>query len=128
MDNGQGISKQVAIPFCRGCLRYQKPPWMKVELESREMLALCLSRVRGLGKDAKLIDAGFIWTEPHSRRIKVKLKVEKEVLNGAIVQQVFVVDFVVTNQQCLDCQKSYTENTWTACMYHHHLTRHTQTG
>ncbi len=38
-----------------------------------------------------------------------------QILNGAIVQQTFVVDFVVTNQQCLDCQKSYTENTWTAC-------------
>ncbi len=50
-----------------------------MELESREMLALCLSRIRGLNKDVKLIDAGFIWTEPHSRRIKVKLKVEKEV-------------------------------------------------
>lgn len=27
----------------------------------------------------RLVDAGFIWTEPHSRRIKVKLTVQKEV-------------------------------------------------
>ena len=27
----------------------------------------------------RLIDAGFIWTEPHSKRIKVKLTIQKEV-------------------------------------------------
>ena len=25
------------------------------------------------------MDAGFIWTEPHSKRIKVKLTIQKEV-------------------------------------------------
>lgn len=40
----------------------------------------------------KLIDAGFIWTEPHSRRLKLKLTIQKEVMNGAILQQTFVVD------------------------------------
>ena len=43
----------------------------------------------------KLVDAGFVWTEPHSRRIKVKLTVQAEVLNGAILQQTFVVEYVV---------------------------------
>jgi hypothetical protein len=32
-----------------------------------------------------------VWTEPHSRRIKVKLTIQKEVFNGAIMQQSFVV-------------------------------------
>ncbi len=27
----------------------------------------------------RLVDAGFVWTEPHSKRIKVKLTVQKEV-------------------------------------------------
>ena len=27
----------------------------------------------------RLIDAGFVWTEPHSQRIKVKLTIQKEV-------------------------------------------------
>ena len=27
----------------------------------------------------RLVDAGFVWTEPHSMRIKVKLTVQKEV-------------------------------------------------
>lgn len=52
--------------------RYFEPPseWISCALESRELLTLCLNRLKGLNK-VKLIDAGFIWTEPHSKRIKV---------------------------------------------------------
>ena len=32
--------------------------------ESKELLTYCIKRVRGLGK-VKLVDAAFIWTEPH---------------------------------------------------------------
>lgn len=28
----------------------------------------------------RLIDAGFVWTEPHSKRIKMKLTIQKEVI------------------------------------------------
>lgn len=27
----------------------------------------------------RLIDAGFLWTEPHSKRIKLKVTIQKEV-------------------------------------------------
>jgi nonsense-mediated mRNA decay protein 3 len=47
-------------------------------LESRELLAICLKRLKGLSK-VHLVDAGFVWTEPHSKRIKVKLTIQKEV-------------------------------------------------
>jgi len=39
-------------------------------LESRELLSLCLKKLKGLNR-VKLVDAGFVWTEPHSKRIKV---------------------------------------------------------
>jgi len=31
-------------------------------------------------KQVHLIDATFVWTEPHSKRIKLKLIVQKEVI------------------------------------------------
>lgn len=31
----------------------------------------------------RLIDAGFVWTEPHSKRIKLKLTIQKEVIGLA---------------------------------------------
>jgi nonsense-mediated mRNA decay protein 3 len=44
-------------------------------LESPELLNHCLRQIKGLTKKFKMMDAGFIWTEPHSRRIKVKITV-----------------------------------------------------
>lgn len=77
---------------------------VKAELESRDLLKLCLKRIKGLNK-VKLVDAGFAWTEPHSKRIKVKVKIQKEVINDAILQQEFIVEFVVHSQFCDDCHR-----------------------
>ncbi len=76
---------------------------------------MCLKKINGLNK-VKLVDAGFVWTEPHSRRIKVKLTIQKELDSGAKLQQAFVVEFAVQNQQCDDCQRSYTTHTWNSCV------------
>ena len=67
-------------------------------------------------KQVKLVDAGFVWTEPHSRRLKVKLTIQAEVLGGAILQQTFVVEYVVEPHMCLDCTRANTNTSvWTAC-------------
>jgi nonsense-mediated mRNA decay protein 3 len=75
----------------------------------------------------KLIDANWIWTEPHSRRLKIKLTVQKEVFNNAVLQQTFVVEFTVANQQCTDCQKSYTEHTWESVVQVRQKVKHKRT-
>lgn len=62
----------------------------------------------------RLVDAGFVWTEPHSKRLKVKLTIQKEVMNGAILQQVFVVDYVVQSQMCGDCHRVEAKDFWKA--------------
>jgi nonsense-mediated mRNA decay protein 3 len=113
VDITEGITKQVTLFWCRGCGKYLRPPWVHCELESRQLLALCLKKIKGINQ-VKLVDANFVWTEPHSRRIKIKLTVQKEVMNGIILQQAFVVEFVIQTQQCDACQKSYTEDPWKA--------------
>eukprot|EP00163_Fabomonas_tropica_P022840 TRINITY_DN3994_c0_g1_i2.p1 TRINITY_DN3994_c0_g1~~TRINITY_DN3994_c0_g1_i2.p1 ORF type:complete len:544 (-),score=140.87 TRINITY_DN3994_c0_g1_i2:242-1873(-) len=115
VDITEGIPKQLTMTFCKACGRYLQPPkyWVACELESRELLSLCLKRVRGLNK-VKLVDAGFVWTEPHSRRIKVKLTVQKEVFASTILQQVFVIEYVVHTQQCDDCHQVLANIGWTA--------------
>lgn len=99
--------------FCRNCERYLQPPteWIACALESRELLALCLKKLKGL-KEVKLVDAGFIWTEPHSKRIKMKLTVHKEVFGGATLQQVFIVEFTTQNQMCDDCHRTEAKDFW----------------
>ena len=47
-------------------------------------------------------------------RLKIKITVQKEVMNGAILQQAAVIDFVNRNQQCKDCEASYAEGGWHA--------------
>jgi len=110
----EGISRQVALPHCRNCGRYSKPGWVACEPESRELLGLCLKRIKGLGKEVRLVDAAFIWTEEHSKRIRVKITVQKEVANSSVLQQTMVVEFQVVNQQCEECQKSFTPHTFNA--------------
>ena len=80
VDITEGIPKQLCIQSCRGCARYLHPPnhWVECAWESPRLLSSCLKRIRGLGK-VKLIDAAFVYTEPHSKRIKVKVTVQKEV-------------------------------------------------
>ena len=74
------IEKIKSIWFFFYIYRYLNPPnhWTTAELESKELLSLCIKKIKGLSK-VKLVDAGFVWTEPHSRRIKVKLTIQKEV-------------------------------------------------
>jgi nonsense-mediated mRNA decay protein 3 len=112
-----GIQREAILLMCRDCDRWLSPPttWVVAAPESRELLALCLKKLRGLNK-LRIIDAGFIWTEPHSRRIKVKITVQSEISEGAIMQQSFEVEYTQNYNQCPDCAKSYTHNTWRACV------------
>ena len=78
VDITEGITKNGQISHCRECNRYLGPPWRAYELESAELLACLLKIMKGL-KRVKLLDAKFIYTEPHSRRLKMKLTVQQEV-------------------------------------------------
>ncbi|GJN89117.1 hypothetical protein Rhopal_002091-T1 [Rhodotorula paludigena] len=115
VDITDGIPKQTTLSFCRGCERYLSPPatWTRADLESRELLAICLRKLKGLAK-VRLIDAGFIWTEPHSRRVRVKLTIQKEVFSSTILQQIFEVEYVVQGAQCPECTRLAAKNTWRA--------------
>ncbi|KAL6943262.1 ribosome-binding protein [Hanseniaspora osmophila] len=128
VDITQGIPREANISFCRNCERFLQPPgqWIRAELESRELLALCLRKLKGLNK-VRLVDASFIWTEPHSRRIKVKLTVQGEAMSNTIIQQTFEVEYVVVAMQCADCAKSYTTHTWRAAVQIRQKVHHKRT-
>ncbi len=120
VDITAGIPKQIVVNWCRGCERYLQPPahWLHAALESKELLALLLRKMRGMA-GARLIDASFVWTEPHSRRLKMRLTIQKDASGSgsgggtnAILQQSFVVEAVVANQQCPDCARREAKNTW----------------
>jgi len=119
-DVTRGISTEAQLHQCRGCSRWHQDAgkWIGCELESRELMALCLTNVSGLkkrkgeGDRVRLVDAAWVWTEPHSMRLKIRLTIQREVLAGTILQQSFVVTFVVRNQQCIECQAAFRTGSW----------------
>nr|XP_033517732.1 60S ribosomal export protein NMD3-like [Nicotiana tomentosiformis]XP_033517733.1 60S ribosomal export protein NMD3-like [Nicotiana tomentosiformis] len=106
VDITEGLQKHVIICHCPECDGYLQPPrtWLKAQLESKELLTFCVKRLKNLNK-VRLVHAEFIWTEPHSKRIKVKLKVQKEVLHGAILEQAYTVEYVIQDQMCESCTR-----------------------
>lgn len=128
VDITDGIQKQLLINQCRGCSRYLTPPthWSYCDLESKELLSICLKRIKSLNK-VKLVDASFVYTEPHSKRLKVKLTIQKEVFSGTILQQAFIVEYIVMNQQCSECERFEAKDTWNAVVQVRQKTDHKKT-
>ena len=110
IDISSQISKEGILYYCKNCGRYLRPPWMKCEMESNEMMQLCLSKIKGLNK-AKIIESAFVWTEPHSKLIKLKITIEKE-FNKNSISTSFIVTFKVEWTQCEDCRKTFTPHLW----------------
>ncbi|KAL7701929.1 NMD3 family [Lotmaria passim] len=139
VDITDDLQKEYILIHCPECGRYLQPPkyWARAELESRELLTLCLKRIKGLNSSAgsnananraKLVDAKFLWTEPHSKRVKLRLTVQKEVFNNIVIQQACVVEYVVTWQQCTMCQKVATgQPQWDACVQLRQKVNHKKT-
>lgn len=122
VDITEGIQRQIVLFQCRGCERWivslhalcldiwdLHGLWHLLNQRSYLLYAWKKSRVSSclliiiLGlKNVKLVDAEFVWTEPHSKRIKINITVQKEVFN-VVLQQSFVVAFIIEAKTCEDC-------------------------
>lgn len=118
IDITEGIPKQYRAFMCKFCNRWLIPPngWLHAERESKELLSILLKKLKPTMTKVRLTDASFLWTEPHSKRVKLKLTIQKEVLTGAVLQQVFIVEFIVMNQMCDDCRRAEAKDFWRACV------------
>lgn len=110
----EGITTQSTVTFCRTCQRYSRPPWVRLKPESNEMMSFLISKIKGL-KAVKLTDSNFIWTEPHSKKIKIKLTVQKEV-DKILKQSAIIVEYTEEWTQCDDCKKTFTPHLWNAAV------------
>lgn len=117
IDFISSLQSQKPLVFCGDCGRSQHGQrWLILEPESAELLALLLNRIQGIPSSCKLVEGEFIWTEPHSLRVRVRVVIEGEVLSGTILRQAGVVSFVMEKQQCPNCRKSFTDKTWSCCL------------
>ena len=109
----------MVIHQCRKCRLFEKSPgnYRDVALESPELMAICLKHIPALAPSAtpkiSLVDAIFVWTEPNSMRIRLRLTVRTEV-SSVLIQQRCIVEFVIQWRQCPDCNREYTNRQWQA--------------
>ena len=120
VDITSGIVRSVEIDMCSQCDRFfRNPGWVKARLESAELMALCLRKLCGL-KHVRLVDASWVWTEHHSRRLRIKLTVACDLVGASgsaymtCLQQSIVVEYVVKTRNCDACNKLATHDTWGA--------------
>lgn len=88
--------------------------WFRIRETCSDAVAICLKKIAKPLLKVRLIDASFIWTEPHSRRIKLKVTIQKEVLAHTVLQQTFVLTLTVQTGQCPQCTRLAAKNTWKA--------------
>jgi nonsense-mediated mRNA decay protein 3 len=119
LQRGPGGSQEIYIHQCRQCRRFERKErlYATVELESPELMAICLKHIPALLPNASpklaIVDAIWIFTEPNCMRFKVRLTVRTEIHNVAI-QQRSVVEFHVRWKQCPECNREFTNRTWHA--------------
>ena len=109
------IPTEFEIQYCKECKRFLRPPYVKIERESSDMMQLCLSRIKSYDKQVKIIDSNFIYTEPHSKVIKIKITIQKEIEKN-IISQNLIIEFKEKWGICRDCQKLQTPHTWASCV------------
>jgi len=118
VDITKDIPRVGSINHCKGCGRWLSDnknanSWVEAGRESRELLAMLLRRVKAtLSKNQRLVDASFIWTEPHSKRIRVKVSVQQEIQHGAVLEQSFQVEFTEAGGFCNDCHRAEAKDFW----------------
>jgi nonsense-mediated mRNA decay protein 3 len=114
------------INYCKYCERFERPPWVNCERESQEMMATLLKKVKGLTK-VQMQSANFVWTEPHSKRLKVKVQYTRELNEAARAEVTEVVEFVEKYTQCPDCRKKFTAHDWIALIQVRQAASHKRT-
>lgn len=78
---------------------------------------MLLRKVSTVLSAAKIIDASWIWTEPHSKRIKMNVDVERSVLDGkAQIRQKIIIEFIIKAKQCMECIREATDHSWETCV------------
>jgi nonsense-mediated mRNA decay protein 3 len=116
LQRGPAGQKHIVIHQCRNCRRFARTPtrYEFAEHESPELLSICLKHIPALNQhDLQLVDASWIWTEPHCMRLKVRLTVRTELLS-VVVQQRVMVELHVQFQMCPECNRDFTNRTWHA--------------
>lgn len=128
IDISGDIPKNYEVFFCPDCGRYltSSKTWIIVERESIEMLGMLMKFVRKI-KDVDIKDAKFVYTEPHSRRIKIKIQIQKTTDDGLILQDEVIIEFKEVGRTCNECVKKQINTSYDAIVQVRQKVEHKKT-
>mmetsp|Transcript_65718 Transcript_65718/g.73323 ORF Transcript_65718/g.73323 Transcript_65718/m.73323 type:complete len:643 (+) Transcript_65718:114-2042(+) len=124
MVQGNGNGDPIIIHQCRQCRKYAQNDvhYQYCEPESPQLLSICLKHIPILMKKGhsssthnkiQIMDTSWIWTEPNSMRLKLRVTVRTDV-GGVTVQQRVPVIFKINWKMCNNCDRQYSNRTWNA--------------
>uniref|UniRef100_A0A0E0JTT5 60S ribosomal export protein NMD3 n=1 Tax=Oryza punctata TaxID=4537 RepID=A0A0E0JTT5_ORYPU len=110
VDITAGVPRHADVVHCPSCSSYLHPPrlWLRAAPELPELMRLLLHRVdRHIARlGVALAAAEFVFTEPFSKRLRLRLRLRGEVLHGnggVTLEQGHVVEFAVHDRICDAC-------------------------
>ncbi|WVZ67355.1 hypothetical protein U9M48_016443 [Paspalum notatum var. saurae] len=110
VDITEGVPRHAALAHCPACSTYLQPPrsWLRAAPESPELMQILLRRVhRQIARLGVAVAAAeLVFTEPHSKRLKLRLRLRREVLRGVTLEQAHVVEFAVHDRLCDGCGRA----------------------
>ncbi|GJM91840.1 hypothetical protein PR202_ga08257 [Eleusine coracana subsp. coracana] len=111
VDVTEGAPRRAAMVYCPTSSSYLQLPrsWLRAAPESPELMQILLRRVhRPLARlGVTLAAAEFVFTEPHSKRPKLRFRLRREVLHGGVtMEQAHVVEFTVHDRLCDGCGRA----------------------
>jgi nonsense-mediated mRNA decay protein 3 len=117
----QPKGEPIAIHQCRQCRQFARTDtvYESCEPESPQLLSICLKHIPGFVQTKstqtklQILDAIWVWTEPHSMRLKVRVTVRAEVKTVQMQQRV-MVEYHIQWKQCPECNREFTSRTWQA--------------
>lgn len=123
IDITTSVKCNLVVEHCRQCDRYYTPPksWQRCEWASKDLLILLIKQNKSLHK-FKLVDSDFVYTEEHSKRIEIKIRISKE-----NIEQEINIKYRIKNKQCPDCQKIEAKQYWTSIVQVRQRVNHKRT-
>lgn len=114
---GQVDSIEKEVLQCPKCLKWKRDSisdtYFYAQWESIELLTHLTKRVRKL-KQLTIVEAKFLWTEPHSKRIHICIVYEKDVLDRTKIRQPLKLEFHIRNKVCKSCSKIKDKSSWSS--------------
>ncbi|KAI5433099.1 uncharacterized protein LOC127121676 [Lathyrus oleraceus] len=98
-----GLRKKLYLLHCPQCKTYSEP--CKSGIQSNQLLVFCLKLLETnlSSNNARLVGSQTVPSQPDSKIIKISVTVQKQAINGEILQQSYLVEFVQRNRVCESC-------------------------